>query len=814
LAFLTVAMAATTQAVSASAQRAGSAAVVRLLGARAQRAFAPPGAPGMGGLVRLPSGVGAADLGLREVAPGLARLWGTPSGIVAFADGHPDLRIELSPPLHLLLDRATALVGAPVANGSGLAGTNVLIGIADTGIDLTHPDFRDSTGSTRVEWLLDLSSPPIGKYPDLEQQYGSTDQDGKLVAGAIWAKADIDAVLHASGSSTNYPGDEIGHGTLVAACAAARDGRYPGVAPDAGLLVARVTDSSGVVIGNDELLRGVAFLFDRADAMHQPVVVNMSIGTDFGPHDGTLAWEQVLASHVGSAQPGHALVAAAGNSGSVADVPIHQTIYVNRGEVARVPLWARGATLGGSVQIWVAIHSGAELKVGLDAPDGTWISPVPNNGSAGRVTNDYSAVVDNGSGPSGSPVPAQSHGAVIVWDGIWPAGTYSVTLSGAGTADLYLQGLGDVGSPGDVAFLDGVRESTINLPATHPSIIGVGCTISKPTWRSVAGATLGLLVPVLDRSGGELSPGFKARDPVDGEPCWFSSAGPTLTGVFKPEIMAPGAAIVGALSQQALPPAASIFTPECSSVAGADGSTMNCEQIDQFHGVSMGTSFSAPIVAGAVALLLEEDPTLTENDILAALQGGAHPLRSPAPFEDQAGAGELDVVGALAAASRVRDPQLALPARSESWLTLGADLYLADGSTPLEGIVELRAPRSGTAPPTPADGFADGRLAAYAMVDGSFQEPPSVRRAAPGVWVASVRLPSGLGGRTLTVGVTFDGEQIVAPKSVPIATDAWNAAYAPSAKGGCAVAVPRHRSALGLIAILVALSLRRRRPLV
>ena len=53
-------------------------------------------------------------------------------------------------------------------------------------------------------------------------------------------------------------------------------------------------------------------------------------------------------------------------------------------------------------------------------------------------------------------------------------------------------------------------------------------------------------VPLLDSAGGAPNAGGLTRVPIDGEPCWFSSAGPTLTGIAKPDIMAPGAAIVGA----------------------------------------------------------------------------------------------------------------------------------------------------------------------------------------------------------------------------------------------------------------------------
>jgi subtilisin family serine protease len=790
--------------------------LVRLLGPRAADALAPRGAPGIGALVRMPRGVRASDWGLEETAPGIGRLWGPAGSIVAFGDAHPTARIEVSPPLRTLLNTASTYVNASAAIQQGLDGTGVLVGIADTGLDVSRPDFRDAQGHTRVAWLLDLSVPPIGLHPELEQKFGSTDSSNRVVAGAVWSSQDIDGVLGTALTLTP-PQDEEGHGTLVTSCAAGNGSGgtspYRGVAPNATILFARITDPGGASIGNDELLRGVAFLFDRASALQRPIVVNLSIGTDFGPHDGTTDWEKTLASYVGPSQPGRALVVAAGNSGSIADTPVHQNAYVPGGSM-RIPLVTGGAQ-NGSVQVWVAMHARGTLSVGLDGPDGTWVSPVSSGNSAGKSTNDYNAGIFNGSQPMNSPVPTESRGAVIVWQGKWPAGTYNVTLEGTGSAELYLQATGDASTNGisQTGFLHGVREGTISLPATHPALIAVGCTINKASWRDLRHARVGLVVPLLDMAGGELDPNGDGTEPVTGEPCWFSGAGPTLTGVYKPEIMAPGAAIVGTLSQQAVPPdSSSIFTnPDCPLTdAGPDPS---CQEIDTMHGVSFGTSFSSPIVAGAVAVMMQHDPTLTQDRVVAALQAGAHRLRASAPFADQSGPGEVDVLGAVAAVDRQRAPKLALPSKSASWLALGADQALADGSTPLEAILQLRAASAGSGPAPPADGFSAGRLAAYLAVNGS---PPSgavstlVRRG-PGVWVLTVQLPPGLGGSTLTLGATFDGVDIVTPKTIPIATDAWNADYPPTVKGGCNAAPGSGRWEGLVVAALVVGARSRRR---
>ena len=137
------------------------------------------------------------------------------------------------------------------------------------------------------------------------------------------------------------------------------------------------------------------------------VVVNLSIGTDFGPHDGTMAWEQTLASYVGPQQPGRALVVAAGNSGSIGPGSVHESVHVSSGTTMRVPITTQGAQDGG-VQVWVAMHAGAKSReVGIDSPDGTWISPVDAGSSGGKTTDLFNVAIYNGSQPSGSPVPAR-----------------------------------------------------------------------------------------------------------------------------------------------------------------------------------------------------------------------------------------------------------------------------------------------------------------------------------------------------------------------------------------------------------------------
>ena len=86
----------------------------------------------------------------------------------------------------------------------------------------------------------------------------------------------------------------------------------------------------------------------------------------------------------------------------------------------------------------------------------------------------------------------------------------------------------------------------------------------------------------------------------DGERSSFSSVGPTVDGRIKPDLMAMGSGVY---------------------VARSSSPTS--------YGNSSGTSFSCPILAGAAALVLSVDPTLTPIEILDLLRQTASQSNNP-----------------------------------------------------------------------------------------------------------------------------------------------------------------------------------------
>ena len=105
----------------------------------------------------------------------------------------------------------------------------------------------------------------------------------------------------------------------------------------------------------------------------------------------------------------------------------------------------------------------------------------------------------------------------------------------------------------------------------------------------------------------------------------WSSTGVTQDGISKPEVVAPGAHMVSVLAPS------SAFMALCP----------NCSIGGQYFKAG-GTSMAAPVVSGAVALLLQARPTLTPNQVKALLMGTDKPVAG-----NKLGTGMIDVERAL-----------------------------------------------------------------------------------------------------------------------------------------------------------------------
>lgn len=722
-------------------------------------------------------------------------LYAAPAGFDALRAA-TGTKLYWSPPRRVLLDDASAWTRAAAVRADyGLSGRGVLIGLIDTGVDIRHRDLRTATGSTRVRWFVDFSRPPARRHPALENELGCSADTAPC---AIFSAEDLDALL-SNQRTRDEPSDEFGHGTHVASLAAGNGlshspPRYVGVAPEAELIVARVSNASGSGILDADVLRAARFVFERAAELSAPAVLNVSLGSDFGAHDGSSALESALSSFVGPGAPGRAIVVAAGNSGALyapleasaaSPLGVHTAVHVPINSPVRVPLFTRGSdstTTRATVAVWLRFQRGDRVRVGVDRDGRAWVPELsPGVGTTAR-DGDLEITVLNGVRDSGSDLAAENPSAIIAISGSWRADVaFGIRLSGHGSARLWVQSTGDLDpSVSSGALLPfALKEGTISVPASAPGLIAVGATMNRVSW--------------VDHSGALAT--HAANGALDASPpdsvAFFSAAGPNALGVMKPDLVAPGAQVIGAMAQQADPrrePGSGLFASNGRCTEGGE-----CFVVDDSHAVTSGSSMAAPLVAGAVALLLERDPALTQDAVRALLQAGARPLEGIAFSEQQVGVGALDIQGALAAQIASDSPLDRVPGQ-RSWLAFAASFVRPDERAEIEAYAELRDDEGRI-----ADGF-DTRRLNLASSGGAIRD--GLTRVAPGLYRFTLSAPRNAGGAMLRVELTFDGEPLAA-RELPIAVDPGAALGPATPVGGCGT-VPGGAHDRGLLAALFA----------
>jgi serine protease AprX len=129
--------------------------------------------------------------------------------------------------------------------------------------------------------------------------------------------------------------------------------------------------------------------------------------------------------------------------------------------------------------------------------------------------------------------------------------------------------------------------------------------------------------------------GVGATDP-NGRLADYSSRGDFGDDLQHPSLVAPGTNIV---SLRSAPTVTGV-----SGLAGADRERLTVTELP-YYTTATGTSFSAPQVAGAIALMLEANPNLTPADVKDILSRTATPM--PRYFFHEAGAGMLNTYAAV-----------------------------------------------------------------------------------------------------------------------------------------------------------------------
>lgn len=463
-------------------------------------------------------------------------------------------------------------------------GSGVVVGIVDIGCDFAHHNFLTSKGNTRLKKLWD--------------QWGSGGGGGSLSYGSVYSPAQINAALkkadpYGALGYAPYPLNDA-HGTHVMDIAAGngRGSGTAGVAPAAGIIFVEVANSDipwggpeavGKNFGDSvQLLEALKFVFDEAGA--SPCVINVSLGTNGGPHDGSTLVEQGIDRLVRQA-PNRAVVIAASNS--YAD-GIHASGAVPQNEPYTLPwIVEAGDQTENELEVWYP-RSG-RLSVEILDPQGRSLGSVPA-GQSGTVSSGGRVILfvanrlndpNNGDNMIG-----------IYLSNLAPNGRWSVLLRAEPNQAVDFHAWVERDDYGQACFPE---------PRDNSHTIG-----------SISCGRDTIVVGSYDA--------HKASLPLS----YFSSAGPTRDGRQKPEVSAPGHAVVAA-----------------SSGTKKGVTTMS------------GTSMAAPAVTGAIALMLAEAKarkrSLTIDQIREAAATTAR--RDPPPgsgWDARYGSGRISANGLVA----------------------------------------------------------------------------------------------------------------------------------------------------------------------
>lgn len=500
-------------------------------------------------------------------------------------------------------EAGTNLLQSGVINGTPYNGQGVLTAVIDSGIDWTHPEFKrtDDPSKSRVFriWDQTLAATTAGNPP------------AGFSYGREYTREDIEDEL--DGTPANYvlTTDTFGHGSHVAGTLAGSGGnyedkRYRGFAAESDLIIVKA-GVSGFPVSN--VVDGLNYLKNLATTLNKPIVVNLSLGGHFYAHDGSAPHEIAIDDFTTSA-PGRVVTVAAGNDYGA---NIHRKIELapTESKTLEIEVEVDNNSKYG-FYLYVTGNDDSEFTPVLKDPAGNEFPFPPTQNSEYVSTN--GAFTYSGSN-FWSPANGKRYFQFVVVRNQGfntnMGGIYKIQLQNTTTKNLtYHAWVIQQNIP--LTFKNGDNNYIIATPGNTPNAITVGSYFGNDSYYS---------------NNAFYGSGFGPQFPTGGI-SQSSSAGPTVNEIIKPDINANGEFVI--------------------SVKSAQSNAFSSTIVDGIYKRSIGTSMSAPAVAGAIALLLQANPNLTYTQVKEKLtQNARQDVMVGTVPNNRWGYGKLDIYKAV-----------------------------------------------------------------------------------------------------------------------------------------------------------------------
>ena len=474
--------------------------------------------------------------------------------------------VQRMPRLKLAMTKALDLVSAQAAwntlGGAQNAGAGVKIAILDTGLDNNHPAFQDS------------SLPTLPGYPKCapaDCPYANR----KIIAVRSYVGQLVSVYPDSTRPDDLTPRDRVGHGTAAAMIAAgvrvdSPAGSMSGIAPKAYLGNYKIFGSPGVngdFTFGDLVITALNAAFD--DGMD---IATISTGSPalYGVSETICKGIcDVFADGIRTAiRRGMTVVISAGNDGEIGNqVPTLGTIAspATAPEAITVGASTNSHRFLASVRVAGAPQSAGNIPAIFSADGPKLVGPLT------APIKDVSKLQDDGKACAPLASGSLAGSIALIERGTCTYSTKVFNAQNAGAVGVVLfQGSGDF-----LFAIDGLTGTGIPL-----ALIG-----------NTAGKAIKDFLVTSANANAVMNPALVEASATADEVAYFSSQGPTIVDLLiKPELVAVGANIYTAT--QKLDPNGILFDPS--------GYT-----------TTQGTSFAAPLVAGALALVKQKNPNAT-----------------------------------------------------------------------------------------------------------------------------------------------------------------------------------------------------------